>query len=149
MGAALFYHLTRSGPGQLLPMLIGKSLQAGWRVEVRGRDRARQAGLDEQLWLGEGFLPHGLAGGPHDARQPVLLTIEGQAAGNAPRCLIALDGAAVAGDECAGLERVCIVFDGNDSEALDRARAQWRELKAAGVEAEYWSEAGGRWERKQ
>ena len=149
MGSALFYHLTRSGPGQLLPMLIGKSLQAGWRVELRGRDRARQVALDEALWQGEGFLPHGLAGGPHDARQPALLTVEGQAAANAPRCLIALDGAEVSGAECAGLERACIVFDGNDPEALERARVQWRALKEAGVAAEYWSEADGRWERKQ
>ena len=149
MGSALFYHLTRSGPGQLLPMLIGKSLQAGWRVELRGRDRARQVALDEALWQGEGFLPHGLAGGPHDARQPALLTVEGQAAANAPRCLIALDGAEVSGAECAGLERACIVFDGNDPEALERARVQWRALKEAGVSSEYWSEADGRWERKQ
>ena len=149
MGSALFYHLTRSGPGQLLPMLIGKSLQAGWRVELRGRDRARQVAQDEALWQGEGFLPHGLAGGPHDARQPALLTVEGQAAANAPRCLIALDGAEVTGAECAGLERACIVFDGNDPEALERARVQWRALKEAGVAAEYWSEADGRWERKQ
>ena len=130
-------------------MLIGKSLQAGWRVELRGRDRARQVALDEALWQGEGFLPHGLAGGPHDARQPALLTVEGQAAANAPRCLIALDGAEVTGAECAGLERACIVFDGNDPEALERARVQWRALKEAGVAAEYWSEADGRWERKQ
>ncbi|WP_199261522.1 DNA polymerase III subunit chi [Paracoccus binzhouensis] len=149
MGAALFYHLTRSGPGQLVPMLIGKSLQAGWRVELRGRDRARQVALDEALWLGEGFLPHGLAGGPHDARQPVLLTVEGQAAANAARCLIALEGAEVSGAECAALERACILFDGNDPEALERARAQWRALVAEGVAAEYWSEAGGRWERRQ
>ena len=149
MGSALFYHLTRSGPVQLLPILIGKSLQAGWRVELRGRDRARQVALDERLWLGEGFLPHGLAGGVHDARQPVLLTVEGQAAGNAARCLIALEGAEVSGAECMALERACIVFDGNDPEALERARMQWRALKAAGVAAEYWSEAGGRWERKQ
>ena len=149
MGSALFYHLTRSGPGQLLPMLIGKSLQAGWRVELRGRDRARQVALDEALWQGEGFLPHGLAGGPHDARQPALLTVEGQAAANAPRCLIALDGAEVSGAECAALDRACIVFDGNDPEALERARVQWRALKEAGVAAEYWSEADGRWERKQ
>ncbi|KRW93605.1 DNA polymerase III subunit chi [Paracoccus sp. MKU1] len=149
MGSALFYHLTRSGPAQLLPMLIGKSLQAGWRVELRGRDRARQVALDEALWLREGFLPHGLAGGPHDARQPVLLTVEGQAAVNAARCLIALEGAEVSGAECLALERACIVFDGNDAEALERARAQWRVLKDGGVAAEYWSEAGGRWERKQ
>ncbi len=149
MGNALFYHLTRSGPAQLLPMLIGKSLQAGWRVELRGRDRARQVALDESLWQGEGFLPHGLAGGPHDDRQPVLLTVEGQEATNAPRCLIALDGAGVTGPECARLERACVVFDGNDPSELERARGLWRALKEAGVTAEYWSEADGRWERKQ
>ena len=149
MGSALFYHLTRSSPGQLLPMLLGKSLQAGWRVELRGRDAARMGALDENRWQGDGFLPHGLAGGPHDGRQPVLLTIEGQVAVNNPRCLMAVDGAEVAGAECADLDRTCIIFDGNDPQALDRARSQWRDLKAAGVSAEYWSEAGGRWERKQ
>lgn len=149
MGAALFYHLTRSGAEQLLPMLIGKSLQAGWRVELRGRDRARQLALDEGLWLGDGFLPHGLAGGAHDARQPVLLTVEGQQAPNAPLCLIAVDGAEVQAPECGLLERICILFDGNDPQALERARTQWRRLKAEGVAAEYWSEADGRWERKQ
>ncbi|MFT4013757.1 MAG: DNA polymerase III subunit chi [Paracoccus sp. (in: a-proteobacteria)] len=149
MGAALFYHLTRSGPEQLLPVLIGKSLQAGWRVELRGRDRARQAALDERLWQGDGFLPHGLAGGPHDPRQPVLLTVEGQGAPNAPRCLIALDGVGVEGGECQAMERCCILFDGSDPQALERARVQWRQLKAEGVTAEYWSEADGRWERRQ
>lgn len=149
MGSALFYHLTRSGPKQLLPVLIGKSLQAGWRIEVRGRDRTAQAALDESLWQGDGFLAHGLAGGPHDARQPVLLTVEGQVAVNAPACVISLEGAAVTADEVAALERVCILFDGNDPAALEGARAQWRLLKAAGTTAEYWSEAGGRWERKQ
>lgn len=149
MGAALFYHLTRSGPRQLVPALVGKSLQAGWRIALRGRDRAGLQALDESLWQGDGFLPHGLAGGPHDARQPVLLVLEGQAAVNAPACVIALDGAEVSVEEVQGLERVCILFDGNDPAALERARDQWRALKGAGAAAEYWSEAGGRWERKQ
>ena len=79
---------------ELVPSLIGKSRAAGWRVELRGTDAARMARLDDLLWQGEGFLPHGLAGGPHDALQPVLLTVAGQAGAGAP-CLIALDGAAV------------------------------------------------------
>ncbi|KGJ08735.1 DNA polymerase III subunit chi [Paracoccus sphaerophysae] len=152
MGNAMFYHLTRSPAEQLLPTLIGKSRQAGWRVELRGTDAARMARLDEALWQGDGFLPHGLAGGPHDALQPVLLTVGG--AGDAGKgagadCLIALDGAAVDPAECAPAQRVCIVFDGNDPTALDTARGQWRSLTGAGVAAEYWSEEGGRWERKR
>ncbi|AUH63007.1 DNA polymerase III subunit chi [Paracoccus zhejiangensis] len=149
MGNALFYHLTRSPAEQLLPVLIGKSLQAGWRVELRATTRDRLERLDERLWQGDGFLPHGLAGGPHDARQPVLMTVAGQAAGNNPSCLMALDGAEVTPEECGGLQRACILFDGNDPEATSRARDQWRALTGAGVTAEYWSEDGGGWERKR
>lgn len=149
MGNALFYHLTRSPAEQLLPVLIGKSLQAGWRVELRGTDPSRMQRLDEHLWRGEGFLPHGLAGGPHDARQPVLLTIADQGATNAPSCLMALDGVRIDPAECSGLERCCIIFDGGDQAATARARDQWKALTGAGVTAEYWSEESGRWERKR
>ena len=150
MGNALFYHLTRSPADALVPVLIGRSLQAGWRVELRSPDRDRLNRLDEALWQGDGFLPHGFAGGPHDARQPVLLTVEGQpSGGNAALCLLALDGAAVTAAECAALNRACILFDGNDPAATARARDQWRELTGAGVTAEYWSEEGGGWEKKR
>ena len=151
MGNALFYHLTWSSAGQLVPTLVGKSLAAGWRVELRGTDRARMERMDEALWQGDGFLPHGLAGGPHDALQPVLLTVGGEGGGEtgiAADCLIALDGASVDPAECGTVERVCIVFDGNDPAAVDHARAQWRGLTGAGIAAEYWSESGGRWEKK-
>ena len=149
MGNALFYHLTRSPAESLLPVLIGKSLAAGWQVELRGTDPARMERLDLHLWQGDGFLPHGLAGGPHDARQPVLLTVAGQAAANGPACLMALDGAEVAPAECQALTRTCIIFDGGDGAATARAREPWRALTGAGVAAEYWSEEGGRWDRKR
>ncbi len=142
----MFYHLTRSPAEALVPSLIGKSRAAGWRVELRGTDAARMARLDELLWQAEGFLPHGLAGGPHDAWQPVLLTTGGTGIG--ADCVITLDGAAVDPAECAPAQRVCIVFDGNDPAAVEAARAQWRALSAAGVGAEYWSEADGTWDRK-
>lgn len=168
MASALFYHLTRSPAEALLPALIDKSQAAGWRIELRGVSPDRMQRLDELLWQGDGFLAHGLAGGPHDARQPVLLTVgpgaahagspdtgspdtarrPAERAANDPACLIALDGAEVVAGECALLDRVCILFDGNDPAAVDHARSQWRALTAAGLTAEYWSEAGGRWERK-
>lgn len=149
MGNALFYHLTRSPAENLLSVLIGKSLQAGWRVELRGTEPERMDWLDRQLWSGDGFLPHGLAGGPHDARQPVLLTVPGQAPANDPACLMALDGVEVQAEEIQQLQRTCIIFDGGNGPALDRARDQWRTLTGAGVTAEYWSEESGRWERKR
>ena len=76
MGAVYFYHLTRRPLEHTLPTLLDKARGAGWRVAVRGPDPDRLAWLDEKLWLGpeDRFLPHGLAGGPHDAAQPILLT---------------------------------------------------------------------------
>jgi DNA polymerase-3 subunit chi len=149
MGNVLFYHLTRSPAEHLLPVLLGKALGAGWRVELRGADAQRLERLDQHLWQGDGFLAHGMAGGPHDARQPVLLTVPDQVAANDPPCLMALDGVAVTADEMARLDRACIIFDGGDDTATARARDQWRELTGAGVEAQYWSEESGRWERKR
>lgn len=148
MGQAMFYHLTRSPLEVALPMLLAKSLQSGWHVVVRGTDAERLDWLDQRLWTGadEGFLPHGIAGGPHDALQPILLTTAAEAP-NRAECLMAVDGAEVTAAECGALTRVCILFDGNDRAAVDRARGQWKALTSAGVPAQYWSEEGGRWQK--
>ncbi|MEM9638614.1 MAG: DNA polymerase III subunit chi [Pseudomonadota bacterium] len=149
MGTALFYHLTRRPMEETLAMLLGKAVGAEMRVVVRGTDLGRLGWLDEKLWLGpdDGFLPHGLAGTEHDAHQPVLLTT-GADAPNDARCLMSVDGAAVAPEDVTGMDRVCVLFDGNDPAALERARGQWKALKEAGVSAQYWSEESGRWEMK-
>lgn len=149
MGKALFYHLTRSPAEALLAALLPKALAAGLRVELRAPDAARLDRLDQHLWQGDGFLPHGRAGGPHDARQPVLLTLPDQPAANDPQCLMALDGVDVTAPEADRLDRACIIFDGGDPTAMARARDQWRLLTAAGIPAEYWSEESGRWDRKR
>jgi DNA polymerase-3 subunit chi len=149
MGAVFFYHLTRQPLETTLPVLLGKARAAGWRCAVRGVDQNRMAWLDERLWLGadDGFLPHGLSGGAHDADQPILLTCDAGAA-NSPVCVMAVDGAEIDANEVAALERVCILFDGNDPAALQRARDQWKTLTDAGCAAQYWSEESGRWEKK-
>ncbi|MEJ6388253.1 DNA polymerase III subunit chi [Gymnodinialimonas ulvae] len=148
MGEAYFYHLTRAPVEVTLATLLGKSLQAGWRVAVRGRTEDALARLDEQLWLrpDDGFVPHGRAGGPHDAAQPVLLTTG--AAGNDPTCLVSVEGADVTPEEVTKMTRVMVLFDGHDETALQTARAQWKALTGAGVGAKYWSEESGQWEMK-
>jgi len=148
MGAAYFYHLTRRPMEETLTMLLAKALGAGWRVAVRGPDPGRLAWLDDRLWQGgrDSFLPHGLAGGPQDADQPVLLTTG--PASNGAACVMCVDGAQISAEEVATLERVCVLFDGNDPQALDSARAQWKALKDAGASAQYWSEESGKWQMK-
>ncbi|MCH2077361.1 MAG: DNA polymerase III subunit chi [Rhodobacteraceae bacterium] len=129
-------------------MLLEKSLEAGWRVAVHGTDIERLKMLDEKLWLGpeDGFLPHGLAGGDHDAQQPVLLTT-GEAT-NDPQCVMSIDGAEISPDMAQAKERTFILFDGLDGDAVQRARVQWKAMTGAGVAAQYWAQEAGRWVMK-
>ncbi|UWQ17151.1 DNA polymerase III subunit chi [Jannaschia sp. M317] len=148
MAEVYFYHLTRRSVVETLATLLPRCLSQGWRVAVRGTDAGRMAWLDEKLWQGpaDSFLPHGLAGGDHDARQPILLTTGD--APNDPACVMLLDGAPISPAEVAPLARVCILFDGLDGEAVSLARGQWTALTGAGVGARYWSEESGKWEEK-
>lgn len=149
MGEVFFYHLTRQPVEITAATLLGKALGAGWRVAVRGADMERLRMLDEKLWLGpaDSFLPHGLAGGAHDAHQPILLTTQGPAP-NDPQCLMAVDGAEVTPQDVDAHARVMVLFDGTDDDAVAAARVQWKTLTEAACPARYWSEESGRWEEK-
>ncbi len=149
MGAAYFYHLTTASVEQTLPMLLEKSRAAGWVIEVRGTDTGLMDRLDQVLWQGppEAFLPHGRSGGAHDADQPILLTC-GEGAANAPTCVMSVGGADVTADEVQASERVCVIFDGHDGDAVAKARVQWKTLTDGGCSAQYWSQESGRWEMK-
>lgn len=145
---ALFYHVTQSPVEEVVASLLPRALAQGWKVELRGTDAERMDWLDQRLWLegDESFLPHGLAGGPHDALQPVLLTVSPAPAGR--DAIMTIDGAGVDPAEVGATQRVWILFDGRDERAVGRARAQWKALTAAGAPAQYWSEETGRWEKK-
>lgn len=146
MAEAYFYHMTRTPLEATLPALLGKALDAGWRVVVRGVSDVRLGWLDERLWAGapDSFLPHGVAGGAQDAAQPVLLTLGTEVAA----CLVSVDGAEISPDDIKGAARTMVLFDGNDEQAVERARGQWRSLTEAGIKAKYWSQESGRWALK-
>ncbi len=148
MGAAYFYHLTESPLEATLPTLVEKSRAAGWRVLVRGREPGILQRLDQVLWEKpvDSFLPHGISGGSHDARQPVLLGVDLPAEGF--DCLMSVGGAELTGAEVGLAERACILFDGADPDAVALARIQWKTLTAAGCAAQYWAQDGGRWTKK-
>lgn len=148
MATAVFYHMIHAGLEETLAMILTRAVGQGWRVMVRARDRGMLEHLDRQLWLGaeDGFLAHGLQGGPHDALQPVLLG-EGPI-GNAAQGLMLLGGAGAEEAEVAALERVWVLFDGSDGAAVARAREAWVTFTAWGLGAQYWSDEGGRWEKK-
>ncbi len=148
MGIVMFYHLTRSDVEQTARVLLGRALGQGWRIMIRGTDAAALDRLDTRLWLHpEGsFLPHGREGGPHDARQPVLLGMG--AVVNEAKALMLIDSAEVSEAEARALDRVWILFDGANPDRLSHARGQWKWLTDAGLPAQYWSEDSGKWEKK-
>ncbi len=92
------------------------------------------------------FLAHGLEGGPADAEQPVLLGLGAPV--NGAKVLALVDGAGAEDAEIAAMDRVWILFDGNDQDRLTAARGQWKAITTAGHAAQYWSEDSGRWEKK-
>ena len=146
-----FYHLQRQPLGQVLPILAGKALERGWRVVVQTVDDLRLKALDDHLWTfkDESFLPHGLAGDPRVARQPlVLTTAAGNPNGAAMRMYVEGAEIDVAPGE-PGYERLMLLFDGRNEAELDAARGQWTRLKGAGFSLAYWQQdEAGRWEQK-
>lgn len=148
MGAVYFYHMTRTPLETTLPVLLERSLAAGWRVLVRAPAQEDVARLDELLWLRpeDGFLPHGVAGGESDTDHPVLVTDSDAPTDRA--AVVSVDGAALTPDEVTACQRTMILFDGRDPSAVERARGQWRELTGAGCAAQYWSQESGKWEKK-
>jgi DNA polymerase-3 subunit chi len=78
--------------------------------------------------------------------QPVWLTT-GDDNPNGATVRFLADGADI--PDYAPYQRVVLMFDGNDPEAVDRARAQWTSAKAAGHDATYWQQSDkGRWEKR-
>ena len=51
--------------------------------------------------------------------------------------------------DTAAYERVVLLFDGEDPDAVAAARERWTEAKAQGFDATYWqSDEQGRWVKK-
>ena len=148
MALILFYHVTQSRVEDTGLALLTRAQGAGWRVMLRGTDLARLDQLDARLWVDpeDGFLPHGLQGGENDADQPLLIGLGPIT--NGARALMLMDGAQPLPGEAAGLDRVWVLFDGNDETAVAQARTLWRQVTAEGLHAQYWSEETGRWAMK-
>ena len=153
MAEVLFYHLERASLEDVLPGLLAKTLERGWRAVVRVGSDDRAVALDAHLWSfrEDSFLPHGLHRDAHASEQPILLSAK---PGN-------LNGAEVTfytdgtepdnwvDPQLISAARVVVVFDGRDPEALERAREQWKNAKAGGHDITYWQQAAsGKWEKR-
>jgi DNA polymerase III subunit chi len=142
-----FYHLTRTGPDEALPRLLGRTLAAGERAVVICGSEERVAALDASLWLctEPDWLPHGTLLSGHADLQPIWLTA-GDEAPNGARFLFLIDGADTA--RLDAFTRVFDLFDGGDPAAVDAARRRWTVAKSAGHAVTYWQQGPAGWEKK-
>jgi DNA polymerase III subunit chi len=148
MTEMLFYHLQRQPLERVLPTLLEKSLERGWRVVVQAASEERVEALDAQLWTfrDDSFLPHGTAREAEARQQPILLTA-GADNPNGAVVRFLVDGAPVPADAEA-YQRIVLIFDGEDPDAVMAARERWGEAKRKGFEVTYWqADAEGRWQR--
>lgn len=147
MAEVLFYHLESQPLERVIPVLLEKTLERGWRAVVETASRERAEALDALLWTyrDESFLPHGLAGGPFDADQPVLI-MAGEDNPNGAAVRFFVDRAVPRSGE--GYQRIVYMFSGHDPEAVAEAREAWKRLRT-GNEVTYWQQDGnGRWAKK-
>jgi len=151
MTETLFYHLERRALEDVLPGLIERTLERGWRAAIRCESAERVDAIDNLLWTYDdaSFLPHAQAGDGNPARQPVLITVE-DAIPNAANVLFLVGGAVPPAWERTGdLTRIVLMFDGRDPDMLGRARASWKDAKAAGHDVTYWKESpSGKFEKQ-
>jgi DNA polymerase III subunit chi len=147
MAEILFYHLEARPLEAVVPQLLEKTLERGWRAVVEVGSRERAEALDAHLWSyrDDSFLPHGLAGEEVDALQPVLITT-GTENPNGAQVRFFTDGALPQSGE--GYQRLVILFSGHDPDAMAAARLAYRDLRADN-DVTYWQQdASGKWTKK-
>jgi len=150
MTEILFYHLRGQPLDHVLPNLLERALERGWRIVVQAASDERLDALDAHLWTyqDDGFLPHGTDREGDPAAQPVLLTARDQNP-NGAHIRFLIDGAPMPAD-AAAYERIVVLFDGGDPDAVAEARERWRAAKAEGFAVTYWQpDERGRWQRQE
>jgi DNA polymerase-3 subunit chi len=150
MTEVLFYHLQNMTLESVLPPLLEKSLERGWRVVVQSSSEERADALDAHLWTyrDDSFLPHATWRVADAAHQPIVLMAE-EGNPNDAHVRFLIDNATLPADG-ASYERMVLVFNGEDDEAVALARAAWTQSKAFGFEVTYWqTDESGRWRRRE
>lgn len=150
MTEVLFYHLQGMTLDSVLPPLIEKSIERGWRVTIQAASEERADALDSHLWTyrDDSFLPHGTWRERDAADQPVVLAVD-ESNPNASSVRFLVDRAELPVD-AATYERLVLIFNGEDDEAVAAARSAWGDCKARGFDVTYWQpDERGRWQRRQ
>ena len=143
-----FYHLFATPLEKVLPVLLQKTLDIGKRAVVIVGTTERIESISSILWTSDpgSWLPHGsrIDGSPE--HQPIWLTTELENP-NEASYLFLIDGTSV--ESYQDFERCFDLFDGNDEDSLQAARARWVSVKDVCEDRTYWVQnQNGNWEKR-
>ena len=169
MTTVQFYHLTTTLLERALPKLLEKAYAGGFKVLLVANSEDRVEQLNQALWTYNpgSFLPHGSIKEGNAEKQPILLITSDKLSLFSPRLRGELEGgdmpasggvkafnllAVVDGmtpEKPEAFERIIDMFDGNDPQAVEKARQRWTLYKNAGHTMSYLrqNESGG-WETR-
>src|SRR5947209_7998792 len=121
----LFYCLERKGLEEVLPGLLERTCERGWRAIVRVDSPERMNALDVHLWTysDQSFLAHGTPQTGFASRQPIYLTT-GNENPNGAKVLFLAGGAVPPQWSLGaldGFDRVVVLFDGSEPDARTAA----------------------------
>jgi len=117
-------------------------------VQTASEERAEA--LDAHLWTyrEDSFLPH-VTWRTADAHDQPIVIAAAETNPNEAQIRFLVDCAGLPAD-AERYERVVLMFNGEDDEAVAGARTAWKDGKARGFDVTYWqADERGRWQRRE
>jgi len=142
-----FYHLEASTVQGVLPGLLEKTVQKGWRALIKMPPEQVQE-MDDYLWTykDDSFLPHGRDDEPQTEQQPITLTgVANDAEGY--QAVFLLGGAEI--ENMDSVKRCMVMINGRSQDDIQRERKRWKALKETDADLSYYQQNDrGAWEKK-
>ena len=143
-----FYHLQKSDLKEALPKLLEKVYQTGQKALIKTDSKERTKEICDWLWVYQpnSWLPHGMYKDGTEADQPFFITEQDE---NPNEAALLVQTCSTPLSLLKSFERVLNVFDGVDRQAIEDARALWKEAKEEGFDMHYFQQnLKGKWEEK-
>lgn len=137
-----FWQVSRDPVEYVVAMIAQRVLAGGDRLLVVAADTVQREAISQTLWetTPEAFLANGIAGDGQEARQPILISGQCEAANGASHVIFA-DG--VWDDAARSFARSFLLFG---EATLQDARACWRGLDGLPeLERSFYRQDGGKW----
>jgi DNA polymerase-3 subunit chi len=147
MTEVIFYHLSASTMEKAAPRLLEKIVEADNRTILYLESDEQISKYNDLLWTfgSRSFLAHGCYKDPFPHLQPIFLTKD-QSNPNNANIVITLSGIEI--PHINDFAKSIDIFDGNDNEQLEAARARYKKYKQNDFTLTYWKQdEAGAWQK--